>query len=157
MLLKRKRSISEQKERRINYSSERNAKRHIKAESYFFIVSRGLLTPPLLPTPLFQIMSNPSLSLSPPTSSHTVLSVVLFLWMNGWSCHIWCVVLWFLITNTNTHSKFRGQRLTHPYKYILTPPAICSQQLFALYWTNNSLTSKIYFPQYLFFSKITHL
>ena len=34
---------------------------------------------------------------------------------------------------------------------------MCSQQLSLLHWMNNSLISKIYFPQCLFFSKIIHL
>ena len=32
-------------------------------------------------------------SLSPPTSTSTVLLVVLFLWLNVWSHHIWCAIL----------------------------------------------------------------
>ena len=32
-------------------------------------------------------------SLSPSTPAPTVLSVVMFLWLNGWSCHIWCAIL----------------------------------------------------------------
>ena len=55
-------------------------------------------SPILLPPPsrlLFQMLSNPlsPTSLSPPTSIPTVLSVVLFLWLNGWSRHIWCIIL----------------------------------------------------------------
>ena len=44
---------------------------------------------------LFQILSNPlsPASLSPLTSIPTAFSVVLFLWLNGWSCHIWCAIL----------------------------------------------------------------
>ena len=44
---------------------------------------------------LFQILSNPfsPTSLSSPTSTATVLSVVLFLWLNGWSRHIRCAIL----------------------------------------------------------------
>ena len=34
---------------------------------------------------------------------------------------------------------------------------MCSQQLSLLRWMNNSLISKIYYPQCLFFSKIIHL
>ena len=32
-------------------------------------------------------------SLSPPSSTPMVHSVFLFLWLNGWSCHIWCTIL----------------------------------------------------------------
>ena len=38
---------------------------------------------------LFQILVNPL----PLTPTPTVLSVVLFLWLNGWSHHIWCAIL----------------------------------------------------------------
>ena len=31
--------------------------------------------------------------LSPPTPAPTVLSAVLFLWLNEWSCHIWCAIV----------------------------------------------------------------
>ena len=63
----------------------------------------GIFTPifyeknPILPTPLFQILSacpfpNPTF-LSPPTPTPTVLSIALLLWLNGWSRHIWCAIL----------------------------------------------------------------
>ena len=64
------------------------------------------------------------------------------------------LVLWFDITHRERHTTHSGaNRLTYPYKYIFTPPFMCSQQLFLLHWMNNSLISKIYFPQYLFFFK----
>ena len=54
-------------------------------------------------------------------------------------------------TKTKTHSTLRGAiDLTHPYKYILTPPVVCLQQLSALQWKNNSLISKVYSPKYVF-------
>ena len=68
-----------------------------------YIVCRGVLTPYLMKThppyvaySLFEILFNPpipptSLSLSNPNP--TVLSVVLFLWLNGWSRHILCAIL----------------------------------------------------------------
>ena len=109
------------------------------------------------------------------TPAPTFLSVVLFLWLNRWSQHIWCAILlndnidlhmlnletlvpegpwcvfyatrcqvywglthvvfyWYsdvVITHTNTkaHTAHSGaSRLTHPYKYIFTPPVMCSQQ-----------------------------
>ena len=142
-------------------------------------------------------------SLSPPTPNHTALSVVLFLWLNGWLCHIWwaillndkplhvepwylgarktfmCVLcnnassllrsdtwcvfllaLWFDITHTNTHTQTHtahsgASRLIHHINIYLHH--MCSQQLFLLHWMNNSLISKMYFPKFLFFSKIIHL
>ena len=43
---------------------------------------------------LFQILPNPPPTfLSSPTPSPTFLSVVLFLWLNGWSHHIWYAIL----------------------------------------------------------------
>ena len=62
----------------------------------------------------------------PPTPSPTALFAALFLWLAE------MLVLSFDITHTNTntqkkthtHTQHRGaNRLTHPYKYILTPPA----------------------------------
>ena len=45
-------------------------------------------------THLFQVLCNPFLScpLLPPPPP-TTLSVVLLLWLNVWSCHIWCATL----------------------------------------------------------------
>ena len=64
------------------------------------------------------------------------------------------LVLWFNITHT-THS--RASRVTHSYKYIFTRTVMYSQQLPLLHWMNNSLMSKIYFPESLFCSKTIHL
>ena len=64
---------------------------------------------PILLTPLlFQILYNPlsPTSLSPPTSTPTVLSVVLFLWLNGVSCHIGCTIL--LNDNMDLHMSNLG-------------------------------------------------
>ena len=52
---------------------------------------------PLAPLPHF---------LSPPTLTPTVLSVVLFLWLNGCSHHIWCVIL--LNDNMDLHMPSLG-------------------------------------------------
>ena len=77
--------------------------------------------------------------------------------------HIFLLVLWLDITHTNTdthtktHSTLRASRFTHPYKYIFTPPVMCSQQLSSLHWMDNSLISKNHFPWCLFFSTIIHL
>ena len=92
----------------------------------------------------------------------TALFVALFLWVNGWSVHNWCVILlitksqvyWgltcgFFATNLieyhkhpqkQRHNAHKGvKRLTHPYKCILTP---------VLPWMNNLLISKIYFTEF---------
>ena len=68
-----------------------------KLEGVGFIME-GCLWRPLYiayPPSFFQILSNPlSLTfLQPPTSTLIVLSVVQFLWLNGWSYHIWCAIL----------------------------------------------------------------
>ena len=59
-----------------------------------------------------QTLSNPlsPTSLSPPTSTPTVFSVVLLLWLNGWSCHIWCAIL--LNNNMDLHMSSLGTRRT---------------------------------------------
>ena len=45
------------------------------------------------PPPLFQNFSTPPPSMSCPTLTPTAHSVVLFLWLNGWSHYIWCAIL----------------------------------------------------------------
>ena len=62
-----------------------------------YIVGRGVLTPYFMKIPLYCLPSLFSnfvhlLPLSP-TPSPTVLSVVLFLWLTGWSYYIWCAIL----------------------------------------------------------------
>ena len=68
-------------------------------------------TPPILPTPpsIFQIsplplhplLHPPSTSLSPPTLTTIILSLVIFLWLNGWSHHIWRAII--LNANMDIH------------------------------------------------------
>ena len=77
-----------------------------------------------------------------------------------------CVCVWYQIIvptltwyhthiHTQRHTSHSGSsRLIHPYKYMFIPSVMWSQQLSLLYWMNNSLISKIYFPQCLFFSKL---
>ena len=74
------------------------------------------------------------------------------------------ILCWYsdLISHTQTHTRTETQHTqrpvtTRPYKYIITPIVVCSQQPSLLHWMNNSLISKIYFPQCLFFSKTIHL
>ena len=45
------------------------------------------------PHPFSSFVPPPPTSQSPLTSTPTVLSVVLFLWLNVWSHHIWCAIL----------------------------------------------------------------
>ena len=158
--------------------------------------------------PFFQILyiPFPPNSLSPPTPTPTGLSVVLFLWINGWSSHVWCAILlnynmdlhmsglctlvpegpwcvfyvtrrqvywglthvvvfyWYsdLISRTQTHTAHSGaSRLTHSYKYIFTPPAICSQQLpllnlmikWIIHWCQKFIFQNVFSFQKLFTCK----
>ena len=69
-----------------------------------YIVGRGVLTLLFYEDPLYCLThpfskfcpppppTTPT-SLPPRTHSPTALSVVMFLWLNGWSHHIWCVIL----------------------------------------------------------------
>ena len=118
---------------------------------YTYKVGRWLLIPLFYKDPppplyclhqLFSMLSTPSSSFWSTTSTPTALLIVLFLWLE---------YFWSDITHMQTHTTHsESNRLTQPYKYILTPPAMCSQQLSVLHWMNNSLISKIYFPQCLF-------
>ena len=60
---------------------------------------------------------------------------------------------WFLAsTPILYHKKHKAQtgvnRLTHQYKYTLTPRVRCSKQLSVLHWMNNLLISKIYLTEF---------
>ena len=88
-----------------------------------YIVGRGVLTPLWWRPPIyiayplshFQILSTSPLPLAPshfPATSNphaTVLSVFLFLWLNGSSCHIWCATL--LHDNMDLHMQSLGTLL----------------------------------------------
>ena len=84
-------------------------------------------------------------SLSAPPPAPTVFSVVMFLWLNGTLVpeRPWCVfhetrhqvyqslTLNVVFTGTliwyQSHTAHSGaSRLTHPYRYIFTPPLMCS-------------------------------
>ena len=118
----------------------------------------------------------------PPTFTSTAIFDVLLIWINGWWCHIWYVLLlndirdlyistlgtlvreqpWYVFMQqslkftdfwhiiwlfagtliwyhkhiyTQWHTALSADnRLTHPFKYILTSPDMCSQQLSVLQW-----------------------
>ena len=77
--------------------------RYLVKLPFYLIVGRGILSPLILWRPphphyityphLFNFVQPALPSLSPPTPTPTDLSVVLFLWLNGWSRHIWCAFL----------------------------------------------------------------
>ena len=57
---------------------------------------------------------------SAPTSAATVFFVFLFLWLNGWSCHIWCAIL----LNDIMDLHFRAWRiLLIVSAWVLIPPS----------------------------------
>ena len=103
----------------------------------YSIVGRGVLTSllykdPPSPCPLFCL---------PPFS--IFFQSIPQLKISFLRCDTWCgflQVLWFNLTQTHmqTHTDkdtahSGASRLTHPYKYIFTPPVICSQQLSLLH------------------------
>ena len=115
-------------------------------------------------TPLFLVASKP----------HPTI-VVMFLWLNGWSCHIWCDILlndivkkhigrfWYhhtrrtlmcVLCNKASSLLQSDTELSHPYKYIFTPAVLCSQQLSLLHWMNTWMILKIYFSRFLSFQKL---
>ena len=49
--------------------------------------------PPILHTPPFSNFVQLPSSLLLPTPTPTALSVILLIWLNGWSHHIWCAIL----------------------------------------------------------------
>ena len=100
---------------------------------------------------LFIFFPNPLPSSSlPPTSTVTVLFVILLLPLNGWFSHIRCVIFLNDIMDLLVKIWYLSTRRALPYKCILRPPVMGSQQLSVLYWMNNSLISKNSFPKCLF-------
>ena len=72
---------------------------HIYIYIYIYLVGRGALPPDFIKTlppityPLFFKVCPTPPTLLPPTPTPAAHSVVSFLWLNGWSHHIWCVIL----------------------------------------------------------------
>ena len=46
-------------------------------------------------------------------------------------------LIWYHTHKQRHTTHTRVKRLTHPYKYILTPPVMCSQQLLVFHWIYN--------------------
>ena len=168
--------------------------------AYSMIVGRGVLTPLFYEYPhlLYCLPHSPFSNFVQPLPPS-----LLFLWLNGWLCHIWYVILmilwiytcrvlvgpswcvfcarscqvylglihvvfcWYsdLISHTQVHTHThkathhtQGPRDWHTHIIILYIYTTCFVLTTAIFITmNNSQISKIYFPQYIFFSKIIHL
>ena len=109
------------------------------------------------PTPHFQILFTPN--------PHLLLTLPLTVSFMHQGVKYWSLVdMTWLFANTliryhtqthEPHSKLSVDwltqvvsRLTYPYKYILTPPAMYSQHLSVLHWMNNFLMSKLHFTEF---------
>ena len=148
----------------------------------YILVDIGFVTALFYEYPLYCLPSFfkfwPTHPLPPISSTPTALFVALFHCFNGWLRHIWCVTL---LNIMDLHMSILGTIVppggpccvfhTHPpthtgvntltlqYKYILTPPVMCSQQQFLLHWINNLPISKFTLHNSIMpcFSKITQL
>ena len=55
--------------------------------------------------------------------------------MRSDTCGFWLVLCMISHRHTHRHTAHAGtNRLTHPFKYILTTPAMYSQQLYVIHW-----------------------
>ena len=88
--------------------------------------------PLILTSHLFEILSNSSICCFQP--SPPAIFDFLFLWLNGWSCHIWCAISLAVFHTHTCKDTQHTLALTHPYKCLLTPPVTCSRQLSVLHW-----------------------
>ena len=94
------------------------------------------------PPPFFKFCSTlPPTSVTCPTPIPTVFSVALFLWLNGWSSHIWCAVL--LNDNIDLHMSSLGTLVSEVLWCVL-----CQ-----FYW---GLTHNVFFYQYSDLISHTH-
>ena len=104
-----------------------------------------------LPPPFFQILSTltptPTTSLSPAIPATTVFSVVLFLWLNEWLCHIWCAV--FINYNMDVHMLSLGTLVQEgPWCVFYATRHQVYTELWHMCFFTGTL---IYFPRSLFF------
>ena len=92
--------------------------------------------------PFFKFCSTlPPTSVTYPTPIPTIFSVALFLWLNGWSSHIWCAVL--LNDNIDLHMSSLGTLVSEVLWCVL-----CQ-----FYW---GLTHNVVFYQYSDLISHTH-
>ena len=102
--------------------------------------------PPMLPIPPFSDFVHPK----PP---HLLLTLPLTMSFTQQGVKYWSLVdMTWLFANTliryHTQTHKVVSRMTYPYRYILTPPAMYSQHLSVLHWMNNFLISKLHFTEF---------
>ena len=83
--------------------------------------------PPILSPP------PPHTSLSLQTPTPTVLSIVLFLWQNGWSHHIWCAIL--LNDNMDLHMFSLGTLAPEGSWYVLYAKGVKLTEIWNIFFT----------------------
>ena len=86
-------------------------------------------------------------SLSPPILTPTVLSVAQFLWLNGWSCHIWCAIL--LNDNMDLYMSSLGTLIRHQVYWGPTHNVV-------FYWYSDLISHTQTHTTYLGASRLTH-
>ena len=103
-----------------------------------YIVDRGMLNLYFMKTPLYCLPPPTSLSLQTPTPN--VLSIVLFLWQNGWSHHTWCAIL--LNDNMDLHMFSLGTLLPQGSWYVLYAKGIKFTEIWNMffYWYSDLIS-----------------
>ena len=89
----------------------------------------------------------------PPQTPHLLLTLPLTMSFMQQGVKYWSLVdMTWLFANTliryHTQTHKVVSRMTYPYRYILTPPAMYSQHLSVLHWMNNFLISKLHFTEF---------
>ena len=85
-------------------------------------------------------------SLSPSTPSPTAISVVLFLWLNGWSCYVWYAILF---NNIMDKKKSRRDTLVPEWPWCVFYATSCK-----VYW---GLTHHVVFCWYSDLISLIHI
>ena len=83
-------------------------------------------------TTLFQVLPTPPTSLSPQTLIPNTPSVVMFVWLNGWSCHIWCAIL--CNNNMDLHMSSLGTLVTEGPWYVFYVKGVKLTELWHILW-----------------------
>ena len=74
----------------------------------------------------------PHTSLSSPTPTPTVLSIGLFLWLHGWSRHIWCAIS--LNDNLDLHMLSLGTLVPEGPWYVLYTKGLAFTEIWHIMW-----------------------